>query len=112
MNTPAPVMREAIIDAALAAIRTTLITKTKPACIDGYFFQSPTYHVITPDPHEGHLTVLLRNYPALGEDTHFTIAHTPPTTPSRHPPTLTLHPLAFAWRSPLLPCVYGLCAAC
>lgn len=76
MNTPAPVMREAIIDAALAAIRTTLITETKPACIDGYFFQSPTYHVITPDPHEGHLTVLLRNYPALGEDTPFTISRT------------------------------------
>lgn len=83
MNTPAPVMREAIIDAALAAIRTTLITETKPACIDGYFFQSPTYHVITPDPHEGCLTVLLRNYPALGEDTPFTISRTldqPPAT--------------------------------
>jgi len=83
MNTPAPVMREAIIDAALAAIRTTLITETKPACIDGYFFQSPTYHVITPDPHEGRLTVLLRNYPALGEDTQFTISRTldqPPAT--------------------------------
>lgn len=90
MNTPAPVMRETIIDAALAAIRTTLITKTKPACIDGYFFQSPTYHVITPDPHEGHLTVLLRNYPALGEDTHFTIARTldqpPPQPPPNSPP--------------------------
>ena len=33
MNTPYPVMRETIIDAALATIRTTLITETKPACI-------------------------------------------------------------------------------
>lgn len=90
MNTPAPVMREAIIDAALAAIRTTLITETKPACIDGYFFQSPTYHVITPDPHEGHLTVLLRNYPTLGEDTPPSafpaLLISPPQPPPNSPP--------------------------
>lgn len=82
MNTPYPVMREAIIDAALAAIRTTLITETKPACIDGYFFQSPTYHVVTPDPHEGQLTILLRNYPRLGEDTPFTISRTLDQSPA------------------------------
>jgi len=98
MNTPAPVMREAIIDAALAAIRTTLITKTKPACIDGYFFQSPTYHVITPDPHEGHLTVLLRNYPALGEDTPFTISRTIDQPPPATTAELTAALSRLGWR--------------
>lgn len=49
--------------------RPTIAVELKPACADGYFFSSPTYHVITPDPVAGCMSILLWNYPRYGEDT-------------------------------------------
>lgn len=80
-----PVIRESVMDAALARMRTTITVELKPACVDGYFFSSPTYHVIAPDPVAGCMSILLRNYPRYGEDTTVNI----PRTAGRYPATTT-----------------------
>lgn len=97
MKVSRPVIRESVMDAALARLRTTITVELKPACIDGYFFSSPTYHVVAPDPVEGYMSILLRNYPRYGEDTTVNI----PRTAGQYPATtaeLTAALSRLGWR--------------
>ena len=97
MKAMHPVIRESVMDAALARMRTTITVELKPACIDGYFFSSPTYHVITPDPVAGYMSILLRNYPRYGEETTVNI----PRTAGQYPATtaeLTAALSRLGWR--------------